>query len=160
LKILSGVKAPLYGIPGNHDYWAEMDFDAAREAFAATGGQWLMDEEVTIRNGTVRLIGIAGSAGGSFVAKPGPKNILLSHYPAGVNLFQSTLFDLVLAGHTHGGQVRLPWYGALIVPFGAGEYELGMYQTQAGPLYVSAGIGYFFMNIRFNCRPEITVFEI
>lgn len=160
LKVLCEVKAPLYGIPGNHDYWADMDFDAAKEAFASTGGQWLMDEEVTIRDGAVRLIGMAGSAGGSFTAKPGVKNILLSHYPNGVDLFQNTRFDLILAGHTHGGQVRLPWYGALVVPFGAGEYELGMYRTQAGPLYVSAGIGYFFMNVRFCCRPEITLFEI
>jgi predicted MPP superfamily phosphohydrolase len=51
-------------------------------------------------------------------------------------------------------------YGALIVPFGVGEYQLGMYQTHAGPLYVNAGIGYFYMNVRFCCRPEITVVEI
>lgn len=160
LQLLCRVKAPLYGIPGNHDFWADIDFDAARDAFARTGGQWLMDQDVTIRNGSVRLIGIAGSASGSFTAKPGVKNILLSHYPNGVELFQNTRFDLILAGHTHGGQVRLPWYGALIVPFGTGEYQLGMYQTGVGPLYVSSGIGYFYLNIRFNCRPEITVFEI
>src|SRR5690606_19786730 len=124
------------------------------------GGQWLMDEEVTIRDGAVRLMGMAGSNAGNFAAKSGVKNILLSHYPNGVELFQNTKFDLILAGHTHGGQVRLPWYGALVVPFGTGEYQLGMYQTHAGPLYVSAGIGYFFLNVRFCCRPEITVFEI
>ena len=160
LQIFGSIKAPVYGIPGNHDYWADMDFDAAKEAFASTGGQWLMDEEVTIRNGAVRLMGICGSSSGSFAAKTGVKNILLSHYPNGVDLFQNTKFDLILAGHSHGGQVRLPWYGALVVPFGVGEYQLGMYQTHAGPLYVSAGIGYFFMNVRFCCRPEITVFEI
>ena len=160
LKILSGLKAPIYGIPGNHDYWSDMDFDEAKEVFASTGGRWLMDEEVIVRNGTVRLMGMAGSAGGSFTAKAGMKNILLSHYPNGVELFQNTKFDLILAGHTHGGQVRLPWYGALVVPFGTGEYQLGMYQTHAGPLYVSAGIGYFYMNVRFCCRPEITVFEM
>lgn len=108
----------------------------------------------------MRLIGIAGSAGGTFTAKSGVKNILLSHYPNGVELFPNTRFDLVLAGHTHGGQVRLPWYGALMVPFGAGEYQLGMYETHAGPLYVSSGVGYFFVNVRFNCRPEIAVFEV
>ena len=160
LTILCGVNAPLYGIPGNHDYWSDMDFDAAKEAFAKTGGCWLMDEEVTIRGGAVRLLGMAGSAAGNFSAKAGVKNILLSHYPNGVDLFQGTKFDLILAGHSHGGQVRLPWYGALIVPFGVGEYQLGMYRTHAGPLYVNPGIGYFYMNVRFCCRPEITVFEI
>ena len=160
LNILCGVNAPLYGIPGNHDYWSDMDFDAAKEVFAKTGGRWLMDEEVTIRSGAVRLLGMAGSAAGTFTAKSGMKNILLSHYPNGVDLFQGTRFDLTLAGHSHGGQVRLPWYGALIVPFGVGEYQLGMYETHAGPLSVNAGIGYFYMNVRFCCRPEITVFEI
>jgi predicted MPP superfamily phosphohydrolase len=160
LRILCGVKAPLYGIPGNHDYWADMDFDAAKEAFAGTGGKWLMDEDVTIREGELRLIGVCGNNAGSFSARAGVKNILLSHYPNGVDLFHNTKFDLILAGHSHGGQVRLPWYGALVVPFGVGEYQLGMYQTHAGPLYVSAGIGYFFMNVRFCCRPEISVFEI
>jgi predicted MPP superfamily phosphohydrolase len=43
---------------------------------------------------------------------------------------------------------------------GVGEYQLGLYETEAGPLYVNAGIGYFYANVRFFCRPEITVFEI
>lgn len=160
LDLLTKIKAPLYGIPGNHDYWADMDFDAAREAFASTGGQWLMDEDVVTANGAIRLIGISGTKGAHFSANPGVKNILLSHYPSGVDAFQDTKFDLIMAGHSHGGQVRLPWYGALIVPSGVGEFELGMYETPVGPLYVSSGIGYFYMNIRFCCRPEIVVFEI
>jgi predicted MPP superfamily phosphohydrolase len=160
LGILAKVKAPLYGIPGNHDYWADIDFDLAKEVFAGTGGRWLMDEEIDIRDGAVRLIGITGKGGNGFTARAGTKNILLSHYPSDIDAFRETRFDLILAGHSHGGQVRLPWYGALIVPFGVGEYQLGMYETHAGPLYVSAGIGYFFLNVRFCCRPEIVVFEI
>jgi predicted MPP superfamily phosphohydrolase len=160
LSLLTKINAPLYGIPGNHDYWADMDFDAAQEAFARTGGQWLIDQDVLIRDGALRLIGISGTNGPGFTANPGMKNILLSHYPSGVDAFHNTKFDLILAGHSHGGQVRLPWYGALIVPSGVGEFELGMYQTPVGPLYVSSGIGYFYMNVRFCCRPEIVVFEI
>jgi uncharacterized protein len=56
--------------------------------------------------------------------------------------------------------VRLPFYGALIDGFGVGRYDLGLFQTPAGPLYVNPGIGWFPWPIRFNCRPEITVFEI
>ena len=48
----------------------------------------------------------------------------------------------------------------MIVPFGTGKYDLGLFQTEAGPLYVSSGIGWFFADIRFRCRPEIVVFEI
>jgi len=61
---------------------------------------------------------------------------------------------------SHGGQVRIPFYGPLMLPFGVNQYDLGLFQTPSGPLYVNAGIGYFHLNVRFNCRPEITVFEI
>ena len=160
LAILQKIKAPLYGIPGNHDFWADIDFDLAREAFAKTGGRWLMDQEEVIRGGAIHLFGMSGTEWVNFAPTAGRKNILLAHYPSSIDSITNQRFDLILAGHSHGGQVRLPGYGALIVPFGVGEYQLGMYQTSAGPLYVNAGIGYFFMNIRFCCRPEITVFEI
>jgi predicted MPP superfamily phosphohydrolase len=108
-EVLCSVSAPIYGIPGNHDYWAEIDFEDAKEAFAATGGRWLMDEEVILGNGAIRLIGISGSNGGSFVAKPGVKNILLSHYPNGVDLFQNTKFDLSWSLSRWAGTITLVW---------------------------------------------------
>ena len=40
------------------------------------------------------------------------------------------------------------------------KFEMGMFQTAAGPMYVNPGIGYFFANVRFCCRPEVTVFEV
>jgi predicted MPP superfamily phosphohydrolase len=67
---------------------------------------------------------------------------------------------VVLAGHSHGGQVRLPFYGPVHLPFGVDEYDMGMFKTTSGPLYVNPGIGWYPYPIRFNCRPEITVFEI
>ena len=90
----------------------------------------------------------------------GTKNIVLMHYPAWARLFTDQKFDLLLAGHSHGGQVRIPFYGPIMVPFGVDEYDLGLFQTKAGPLYVSSGIGWYPIPVRFNCRPEITVIEI
>ncbi len=81
------------------------------------------------------------------------------HYPAWVEKFATQKFDLLLAGHSHGGQVRLPFFGPLYVPFGVEQYDLGRFETKAGVLYVNPGIGWFPWPIRFNCRPEITVFE-
>lgn len=160
LEILSAINAPLYGIPGNHDYWAEIDFDLPRQMFAKTGGKWLMDEEVQIRNNAVRLYGMTATKFCNFNPAAGQRNILLSHYPTGIDSFRHTRFDLTIAGHSHGGQIRLPYFGALVVPFGVGEYDLGMFETPAGPLYVNPGIGYFYVNVRFCCRPEITVFTV
>ena len=77
------------------------------------------------------------------------------HYPAWAKKLGGQQFDLCSPGHSHGGQVRLPFYGPLFVPYGVDEYDLGLYQTPAGPLYVNAGIGYIYgYNFRFNCRPK------
>jgi predicted MPP superfamily phosphohydrolase len=160
LEVLRRIESPLFGIPGNHDHWADLDFDLARQAFARTGGRWLMNEEIVTPDGAAHLFGLSGREHCDFLLDASRKNILLSHYPAGVESYPNTRFDLVLAGHSHGGQVRLPLYGALITPSGVGEFQLGLYHTAAGPLYVNAGIGWFFANIRLFCRPEITVIEV
>jgi len=48
--------------------------------------------------------------------------------------------------------VRIPFYGPIVVPFAVDEFDLGLYQTKAGPLYVNSGIGYIYTyNFRFNC---------
>ncbi|MEW6160106.1 MAG: metallophosphoesterase [Verrucomicrobiota bacterium] len=160
LELMQGVRAPMYGIPGNHDYWARADFDAVAEAFAAMGGKWLMDQETLTRDGKVNVIGVTCGKAPQFVARTGLKNILMFHYPNWVEKLNGLSFDLMLAGHSHGGQVRLPFFGALLVPFGVGQFEMGLYQTASGPLYVNPGIGYFYFNARFCCRPEVTLIEI
>ena len=122
-----------------------------------------MDEQRTLAGGRINLIGI--TCGHDNQARlplnPTVKNILLMHYPAWVKKLGGQKFDLMLAGHSHGGQVRIPFYGPLIVPYAVDEFDWGLFQTAAGPLYVNAGIGYIYTyGFRFNCRPEITVIEI
>lgn len=162
LAILSGIKSPMYGVPGNHDYWSRVPFDGIAKCFAATGGAWLMDEARDAAGGKINLIGAScrNARQALPAAKPDVKNILLMHYPAWVKALGNRRFDLLLAGHSHGGQVRIPFYGPLMVPFLVDHYDLGLFRTAAGPLYVNAGIGWFPVPIRFNCRPEITVIEI
>jgi predicted MPP superfamily phosphohydrolase len=161
LEILQKIKSPLYGVPGNHDYWSHAKFEVIGKAFAATGGAWLMDSQVTTADGKVHLTGVTCLRG-----KPAPlapkakgKNIMLLHYPLMAERVAHP-FDLLLAGHSHGGQVRMPFYGAFILPYWVGKYDLGMFRVPAGRLYVNPGIGWLATPIRFNCRPEITVFEI
>ncbi|MHC1768238.1 MAG: metallophosphoesterase [Verrucomicrobiia bacterium] len=149
----------LYGVPGNHDYWAGVDFEAVARVFAATGGKWLMDENAVSRDGQVNIIGATCTKAPAIHPVAGLKNILLFHYPEWVQKLLGTQFDLMLAGHSHGGQVRLPFYGPLLTPFGVGEFDRGLYETDAGPLYVNPGIGCFYRNVRLFCRPEITLIE-
>jgi len=163
LEILSGVEAPLFGVPGNHDYWSGAPFAPIRGCFEKTGGAWLLDERREIADGRIHLNGITclSAHRRMWNLDPQATNILLMHYPAWVKKIDDPKFDLVLAGHSHGGQVRIPFYGAPLLPYGVDEYDLGMFQTRVGPLHVNPGIGYIAgCDFRFNCPPEITVFDI
>lgn len=163
LNILSGIKSPVYGVPGNHDYWSRANFAEIAKCLAGTGGAWMLNQQQTVAGGKINLIGSANifpflipkaQANGSM-------NILLLHYPAWTKQLGDRKYDLILAGHSHGGQLRIPFYGAPFLPYNVDEYDRGMFQSPAGPLYVNVGIGYIStFDFRFNCRPEITVFEV
>ena len=85
--------------------------------------------------------------------------ILLAHSPDIVDQLDGAQFDLMLAGHTHGGQVNLPFFdGAWLLPGPSSHYVKGMYTAHGSPLYVNRGIGTAKLPIRLGARPEITHF--
>jgi uncharacterized protein len=90
--------------------------------------------------------------------------LLLHHTPDLIETASATGVDLYLAGHTHGGQIRLPFYGALITFSEYGkQYEMGQYQVGPTTLYVSRGIGLeggSLPRIRFLCPPELVLVEL
>ncbi len=118
LEFIGKIKAPVYGVPGNHDYWSRAPFEPFVKCFAGTGGGWLMDEQRVTADGKFAISGATclSSRQPPVAAKAGVRNIFLMHFPAWVKKVGK--FDLLLAGHSHGGQVRLPFYGPLIVPYG------------------------------------------
>ena len=86
--------------------------------------------------------------------------ILLYHYPDEVERARKRRVDLYCAGHTHGGQVALPLYGALLTLSRSGKkYEAGLYRVGETWLYVNRGIGMEGSSprVRFCARPEVTV---
>lgn len=159
LEILGGLKAPIFGVPGNHDDSSGINFTEIKESFRKNGGDWLVDQSVTLENGRLAIIGATAKFGLPMIPRA-ERKVLLFHYPQWVESLGAQKFDLMLAGHSHGGQVRLPIIGALLVPHRVGRYDLGLFSTPAGPLYVNPGIGYLTLKVRFNCRPEVTVFEV
>ena len=90
---------------------------------------------------------------------PGEYRIALFHSPF---FFTETAgrYDLALAGHSHGGQVRIPFLYPYWVPPGVGHYVEGWFEKNGSRLYVSRGIGTTFLPIRFLCRPEISVVTV
>lgn len=157
LGFIQQIRAPVYGSPGNHDYWSQVPFPEFERAFEATGGAWLADRSLVLPEHDLELVGMGARGPLALTAACASRRLLLMHYPGPASKLHEHRFDLILAGHSHGGQVRLPFLGALIVPHGVGPYDLGYYDTPAGPLYVNAGIGTYRIPVRWNCPPEITV---
>jgi predicted MPP superfamily phosphohydrolase len=87
--------------------------------------------------------------------------ILLSHEPDFADESAATgRFDLQISGHSHGGQVVLPLIGPPLLPQGGRKYYTGLYQVGTMLQYTNRGVGLTGVSIRFNCRPEITVFTL
>jgi predicted MPP superfamily phosphohydrolase len=91
-------------------------------------------------------------------------NVFLYHYPDLIDHVQGDRADLYLCGHTHGGQISLPYYGAIITLSKCGKkYESGEYHVGKTFAYVNRGIGLELLpapQVRFGARPEIAVFDI
>lgn len=159
LAFIRQIEAPVYGAPGNHDFQSGVAFSDFADGFAATGGAWLAGESTLIPQHDVEIVGMGRNGVRAFGARRADRQMLLMHYPAVANGL-GRRFDLILAGHSHGGQIRLPFVGALLVPKGVGAYDHGYYETPGGPLYVNAGIGTYRIPFRWNCRPEITLITL
>ncbi len=88
--------------------------------------------------------------------------ILLAHEPDYAReVVRHGGVDLMLAGHTHGGQVRLPFVGALYTPPMGRRYVEGHFQLENGlQLYVNRGIGVVGVPFRVDCRPELTMITL
>jgi len=167
-ETLSELKAPL----GKFAVYGNVDAAYRRgDLFSDTGFKLLDGKIVKLeKNGeTIYLAGFSVPAPDDFrkFLEPLPADyfsILLYHYSDLVESLAGLNIDLYLSGHTHGGQIRLPFYGALITlaKFGK-KYEAGMYTVGKTILYVNRGIGLeggIAPRARFLCRPEITLFEI
>jgi predicted MPP superfamily phosphohydrolase len=173
---LRSLHAPLgvYGVTGSPPVDPP---DVYAALIANTPMQWLDNHKARIKVGGSQLV-ITGltcshhpeddfaAMQRSGLAKPQPDafNILLYHSPDIAPLVQASGFDLQLSGHTHGGQVRLPFYGAIFAgslyhkAFEAGRYLLGKMT-----LYVTRGLGMeggIAPRVRFLCRPELIIWEI
>lgn len=154
--------APVYYVTGNHESRFEPEFfNMVMQGLRDVGVQILEDEEVLLtRDGST--ISLVGHQWGDtkqigLLSNFEGFQILLSHHPEAIDDYAAGGYDLVLSGHAHGGQFRLPWIGGLIAP-GQGlfpRYTSGRYQVGDTQLVVSRGIGNSGFPLRFNNRPEV-----
>jgi predicted MPP superfamily phosphohydrolase len=167
--VLGGLEAPLgvFAVLGNHDWW--FDVERVREALGAVGIE-VLDNAARRLEHDGHAFWLAG-AGDVTVGKDDlPATLaqvvdeapilLMTHSP---DLFPNVPPDIALtvAGHTHGGQVALPYLGRPIVPSRYGErYAYGHVVEDGRQLFVSSGIGHAILPVRFGVPPEIAVITL
>ena len=173
--------APVYYVAGNHEA-SLSQYDELKTKLKTIGVTVLEDEAVQLKHDkeAISLIGLSdpdftikGDIFGevpamvrtklsSLVDDENSYTILLSHRP---ELFESYVrcnIDLVLSGHAHGGQFRLPFIGGLIAPNQGlfPKYDAGLYTSDSTNMIVSRGLGNSIIPIRFNNRPEVIIAEL
>ncbi|HEX7159256.1 MAG TPA: metallophosphoesterase [Edaphobacter sp.] len=170
-EILSTLTAPqVYAVLGNHD--VAFGADVVTRSLTQFRIPVLINSYVPIERAGDRfwLCGLEDPGTSSpdpnlaIPAKPDGPIILMSHEPDYADVIarhpRGPLVDLILAGHTHGGQIRLPVLGALILPPMGQKYVQGHFQLNRMQLYVNRGIGTVGLPFRLNCPPEVTVITL
>ncbi|MBI4714171.1 metallophosphoesterase [Candidatus Uhrbacteria bacterium] len=171
LEPLSKLKAPygVYAVTGNHEYDANAS-DEVISALESFGIEVIENETLNleIKGKTIRLAGVSDIWFEGDVTKTmqnvseDDATILLAHNPDVVLFDDSRLADLVLAAHTHGGQIRLPLIGpvpALPTKLGR-EFDEGWFEYNNQPLFITSGVGETGTRARFFNLPEIVEMEI
>jgi uncharacterized protein len=169
--------APTFGCLGNHDGgpWTRSaggnsTIDEALELLRAAKITCLHNDarELTVRGRSIQFVGVGDLWSNmcdptvAFERTPPRRDatrVLLNHNPDAKQLLRPFDWDVVLCGHTHGGQLRLPFLGTPFAPVQDKRYVEGLHHWEDRWLYVTRGIGNLH-GLRFNCRPEVSVLEI
>ena len=172
--------SPCYYVTGNHEARVS-EYNELKEGLSELGVVVLEDEQVILEQSgeKITLMGVNDPSfktdylfGDSatvikgklqkFTRDENTFTILLSHRPELFNTYIESDVDLVLSGHAHGGQVRLPFVGGLIAPNQGlfPEYDAGLYTEENTNMIVSRGIGNSVLPLRFNNRPEVILIEL
>lgn len=168
--VFDGLTAPdgVVGTLGNHDHVNGRAAEIRRQIAKNTPIDLIDHEHRVIRRGADSLV--IGGVGDywhdhsrpekSFRTAPAGPRVLLAHNPdQPVDEKWDEQVALTLSGHTHGGEVRLPLLGALVLPVHHKWMDQGLKRTANGPVYVTRGIGSP-RRARFRCRPEVTVITL
>ena len=168
--------AEIYYVTGNHEGWVTNDiYNELEIGLREINVNILHNRGTTIEKGEdkISITGIddpdygigasrLGVLGLNSLSSFEGYNILLSHRPEEFDIYANSKYDLVLTGHAHGGQVRIPFIGGLIAPNQGlfPEYDSGVFTSNNTTMVVSRGIGNSIIKLRVNNRPEIVLIEL
>lgn len=173
INLIKSIKdiSPIYYVTGNHEEKID-NYSKLKESLEELKVRILNNETESIKkNGyKINLIGINDPTNeticeielkeSSYDVKS--YNILLSHRPELLDVYSKNDIDLVLTGHAHGGQIRIPFVGGLVAPNQGlfPKYTSGIYQKDTTTMIVSRGIGNSIIPFRINNNPELVVITL
>lgn len=167
--LLCELQSPLgvYSVLGNHDHWGSTQ----RSLYWLEKSGQNLRRKVTCLERNGQRLWFAGL--GDFwedpmnvdsVLRDIPEKecrIILAHNPDSADTEFSERIDLMVAGHTHGGQVNIPFYGPPVLPVRNKNYSCGLRTSlKDHPVFISRGIGWAIYPVRFNCYPEVPILEL
>ena len=172
--------APCYYVNGNHELRVS-EYEELKKGLLKLGVVVLENEstKINIKNQEITVIGISDPSLeanelwsveaevvnnhlGELIKADDNYKLVLSHRPEMLEIYCEAGADLVLTGHAHGGQIRLPFVGGVIAPHQGffPEYDGGLYIKEETNMIVSRGIGNSLFPLRFNNRPEVVLIEL
>ena len=161
---------PVYYVTGNHEYWLEKsEYDELMSGLADAGVVILDNQVVEISRGDAkfRLVGLddrslSDGTLGTLLNDEREFTVVLAHEPQYLARYAGTGVDLVLSGHAHGGQFRLPFVGGIVAPDQGflPEYTAGEYYMNGTEMIVSRGLGNSVIPVRLFNYPEIVCVEL
>jgi predicted MPP superfamily phosphohydrolase len=166
VELLKSFQPPrgVWVVPGNWDHTADA-VDAMTSALVSTGVTLLVNDSAQLDEG-LWIIGVDDPASwldhvpeAARHVPAGAARIMLAHSPDIADRINNVPVDLIVVGHTHGGQINLPIVSGAWLHHGlSAKYIHGMYQLEGARMYVNRGIGTTTLPVRIGARPEITHF--
>lgn len=149
---------------GNHDIGGGAK-DVYAQLMEASGFILLCNKAIAYEQANVAILGLDDMLAGYedrtlSEQRMMPYQILIAHEPDLIDDMDVSAIDLMMCGHTHGGQIDLPWITQSILPKGGQNYRKGLYRKGKTTLFVSSGIGMTSLPLRLGNPPEIVVYHI
>ncbi|MEK7203294.1 MAG: metallophosphoesterase [Patescibacteria group bacterium] len=163
---LKNLRAPVYAVLGNHDSEKSEPFvqKQLQEALETNGIIFLNNTYSVIPNKNIIILGLGDNfTNQDDVAKIEEYNtqdnlIVLAHNPDTTLKYKNSIPDITISGHTHGGQIRIPFLYKFFIPC-EGNFDQGLYNTLTGKIFVTSGLGEIGLPLRFGIPPAIDILE-
>jgi predicted MPP superfamily phosphohydrolase len=170
--------APVYYVTGNHEWQSGKYLSSLKSKLESAGVVVLSDENSKIKRGDEEIsivgiddfthtgwcenkeISVSSDVSKAMAGIPAKDfRIFLAHRPEMINVYAGSRSDLILSGHTHGGQVQIPYIGAIFAPDQGffPKYASGEYRIKDSTLIISKGIGNSLIPLRIFCNPEVVL---